>query len=182
MQETRERIVLDTAAVERGYKSCKVAVTGFFKPWRYVISNLPGDKRRGMHAVLAHVVRAIDMLDLESHNGLPLDVWCEIRDDLSDALCGQCTTIELAALADARQEHEIPRQFLFEILEGADLWIRTRKFETFDELEVFAARLGGGSFRQPLPRIEGCHPPGGLGPSCGPGAISAGPKAGCCRA
>ena len=35
------------------------------------------------------------------------------------------------------RKYEIPKQFLFDPLVGADIWIRNRQFETFEELATF---------------------------------------------
>ena len=106
-------------------------------------SNLPGDRRRALDALLTHAIRAYDFLDLESPNQLPLDVWTEARDDVSDAFNGKCTSIELAALADGCQRYSVPTQYLFDMYDGADWWTRAQKLDSFDELTVMAYRLGG---------------------------------------
>ena len=110
MPESREHIELNSAAIERGYKSCKGAVKKFFKGQLWPISNMPGEQRRGLDAVLSNLMRTIDLLDLDSADGLSLDIWHEMRDDLSDAMQGKCATVELAALADTANKFKIPQQ------------------------------------------------------------------------
>jgi len=129
MLESREHIELNSASIERGYKSCKGAVKKVFKPQLWALSNLPGEQRRSMDAVLFNLMRSIDLLDLDSVDGLSLDIWHEMRDDLSDALQDKCTTVE----------------------RGADQWIRTREFKTFDQLETFCSQVGGGSMAAAIP-------------------------------
>ena len=151
MPEFREHIELNSAAIERGYKSCKGAVKKFFKGQLWPISNMPGEQRRGLDAVLSNLMRTIDLLDLDSADGLSLDIWHEMRDDLSDAMQGKCATVELAALADTANKFKIPQQYLFDPLRGADQWIRTREFKTFDELETFCSQVGGASMAAVVP-------------------------------
>ena len=151
MLESREYIELNSASIERGYKSCKGAVKKFFKPQLWALSNLPGEQRRSMDAVLFNLMRSIDLLDLDSIDGLSLDIWHEMRDDLSDALQDKCTTVELAALADTARKYNIPQQYLFDPLRGADQWIRTREFKTFDQLETFCSQVGGASMAAAIP-------------------------------
>lgn len=154
MLESREHIELNDASIERGYKSCKGAVKKFFKPQLWSLSNLPGEQRRSMDTVLFNLMRSIDLLDLDSVDGLSLDIWHEMRDDLSDALQDKCATVELAALADTARKYNIPQQYLFDPLRGADQWIRTREFKTFDQLETFCSQVGGGSMAAAIPVLD----------------------------
>ena len=159
MQETREHIELDSAAVERGYKNCRAAVRIFYRGYLWIVSNVPGDQRKGLDAVLHNLIRTVDMYDLESENGLSLEVWHEVRDDLSDAFLDKCTSVELAALVDCARKYEIPKQFLFDPLVGVDIWIRDRRFETFEELASFASLVGGSTMAAVTP-ILGTIKPG----------------------
>ena len=151
MQETRPRIELNAAAVEAGYKNCRATANQYFKSYAWMASNLPKPRRLGLDALSCHLAKCVDLLDLESFNGLPLDVWCEIRDDLSDAFRGQCTSNDLAALVNACEHFDVPKQYLFDMLEGADYWIRFRQLKTFDELEVLAYRIGGAMMTASVP-------------------------------
>jgi len=151
MQETRPRIELNLAAIETGYRNCRIAANQYFKPYAWIAANLPKSRRVGLDALLCHLAKCIELLDLESSNELPLDVWCEIRDDVGDALAGQCTSTELAALADTCQRFSVPKQYLFDMLDGADYWIRFRQINTFDELEVLAYRIGGAMMTATVP-------------------------------
>ncbi len=129
--------------LERGFKSARSAVRSLFKDGVWVTNNLPGEKRKELDALGSHLVRCLDMLDLESSEGLPLDVWKEIRDELSDAFCGNWQTPEHAALANVVEKHQVPKQFIFDMVNGADYWIRFRKFDTWEQLDTFASNLGG---------------------------------------
>lgn len=151
MLETAEHIELDSSSIERGYKSCHGAVKKFFKGHLWPTTNLPSDRRHALDAVLFNLMRTIDLLDLESADGRSLDVWYEVRDDLSDAFRDQCSSVELAALVDASRRFEIPKQFLFDPLRGADLWNRGQKFDSFEELESFCSYVGGSSLASAMP-------------------------------
>ena len=129
--------------LKRGFKNSRSAVRSLFRDTIWVTRNLPKEKRRELDALGSHLVRCLDLLDLESTEGLPLDVWKEIRDELSDALCGKPQTPEQVALAHVVQRYEIPKQFIFDMVNGADYWIRFRKFETWEQLDTFASNIGG---------------------------------------
>ena len=151
MLETREHTDLDSQAIERGYKSCRGAVNKFFKGQLWPASNFPGPERRALDTILFGLMRTIDLFDLESASGLSLDVWHEIRDDLSDAFRDRCSSVELAALVDASRRFNIPKQYLFDPLRGADLWIRNHQFQTFEELEAFCSFVGGSTMAAAAP-------------------------------
>lgn len=127
----------------RGFKSAKSAVRNVFREGIWITNNLPSSKRRELDAIGSHLVRCLDMLDLESTTGLPLDVWKEIRDELSDAFCGKKVTPELSVLTHVVTKNEIPKQFIFDMVNGADHWIRFRTFDTWEQLDTFASNIGG---------------------------------------
>ena len=150
-KETRPRIEINSSVLERGYKMCSAAAKLEFGPYTWVASNLPGPRRRGIAALMNHMARCIDLTDLESSDGLPLDIWSEIRDDLSDAFLDEYTTADLAALVDTTRKFDVPKQYFFDMLDGVDVWIRNREFPTYDELEVFAGRVGGSAMAAAIP-------------------------------
>ncbi len=143
-QPTRETL-------DQGFKASRSAVRSCFRDSLWARSNLSEATRRELDAIGSHLVRCLDLLDLESVEGLPLDIWKEIRDELSDTLCGKHQFPEQAALADVVSRHQIPRQFLFDMVNAADYWIRFRGFETWEQLETFASNLGGSAM------VAACH-------------------------
>ena len=153
MLEKREPILFDEETLHRGYRSCRASVKKHLKGFLWPISNVAGENRQGLDALLTHLLTTLDLLDLESTNGLSLEVWHEIRDDLSDAFRDQYANVELAALVDTARRFSVPREYLFDPLRGADLWIRTRKFETFQELETFCSYIGGSYLLAAVPII-----------------------------
>ena len=108
MLDTQNIVELNSSTIDRGYKSCKGAAKKFFKSTLWAANNLPGDQRRALDAILFNLMRTIDLLDLESADGLSLDVWHEIQNDLSDAFRDRCTSVELAALVDAGPKIQCP--------------------------------------------------------------------------
>ena len=158
MLETEQHIKLSSESIERGYKSCHGAVKKYFKGHLWPAMNLPGNQRLALDTILFNLMRTIDLLDLESADGRSLDVWYEVRDDLSDAYRDQCSSVELAALVDASRRYEIPKQFLFDPLRGADLWIRDQRFDSFEELESFCSYIGGSTLASAMPILGVIRP------------------------
>ena len=154
MLKEREHITYNPEAVELGYRKCQAQSKRFFNSYLWISSNLPGEKRRAIDTLAYHLRNCLELLDLQSSNGLPLDVWSEIREDVSDAFLDHCTTNELAALVDTARKYKIPKQFLFDPVESADSWIRSRKFETSDDLTSFCMRFGGSFVSALVPILE----------------------------
>lgn len=153
METTRPRIELTSERLDEAYRRCRQWVHSHLRPWLWIGGNLPGERRRALHPLLYHTGRCLEMLNLESDNGLSLDVWAELRDDTSDAFRDQYTSLELMALVDACRRFNVPKQYLFDQLDGADYWIRFHHFETYDELDVFAYRMGGAPLTAAVPII-----------------------------
>jgi len=97
----------------RGFKNSRSAVRSMFQEAMWATNNLPRQKRRELDALGSHLVRCMDLLDLESTEGLPLDVWKEIRDELSDTLCGKAIFLT-QRLANCVADLKANRNFLAE--------------------------------------------------------------------
>ena len=139
----KEFVSVTDALIERGYKNCLTTSRKFFAPAAWMTSNLPADNKKAIATIGWHLMRCFDYLELESFDGLSLDVWKERLYELSDALRGSCRCAEDAALADAVNRFGIPKEHLFEMMTAADSWSRTRQFETYQQLELFSVKFGG---------------------------------------
>ena len=151
--DTRPRISVDETTLDVGNRNCTRAVKRSAGDLLWISRNLPKEQQLALNALTHHLITAAEYLDLESSDGLPLDVWCEFRDDLSEALLDSYGSPELFALVHTVRKYDIPKQFLFDILDGVDGWIRHRGFETYDELEVFAYRFGGAALTAAVPIV-----------------------------
>ena len=142
------------AVTQRGYKNCIAISRRIYSSAAFMTANMPAEKRKAIATIAWHLVRCVDLLTLESFDGLTLDIWKENLNDLGDSFVGKCRTAEDAALADAVKRFRIPKEHLFEMMTAADAWIRTRKFETHDQLELFAAKFGGSMMAAALPILS----------------------------
>jgi phytoene synthase len=136
-------VAVTDAVIASGYKNCVAACRKYFSSYAWMTSNLPAAKRNAIAALGWHLMRCVDLLDLESFDGLSLDIWREELSNLDDTFKGHCRCAQDAALVDAVKRFGIPKEHLFEMFTAADAWIRTRKFETFDQMDLFAAKFGG---------------------------------------
>ena len=151
--ESRTKISVDDTTLDTGNRICSAAVKRNMSEYLWITRNLPNEQRLALNALLNHLIRTSDYLDLESSNGLPLDVWCEFRDDLSEAFLDSYASSDLLSLVDAARKYNVPKQYLFDMLDGVDGWIRQRGFETYDELEVFAYRFAGAAMTAAVPIV-----------------------------
>ena len=158
-QQSRPKIEVTPDTLDLGQKSCRSTVKRALAEYRWITRNIPGEQQKALNALLGFVIQSTDYLDLESPNGLSLDVWCELRDDLSEAFQDSYSSEELYALVAGVRKYDVPRQYLFDLLDGIDLWIRNRSFETYDDAEVFAYRMGGAPLAAAVP-ILGFIKPG----------------------
>ncbi len=157
-EAVRPRIKLNKTIVEQGYKYCRQRVRKQFRDQIWVTSNLPVDKKRALETLMWHLIQCLDLLDLTSPTHLPLDVWSDVRSDVSDAFLDQCTREELAALVDSFRKFNVPKQYLFDMLDGADSWIRNQQMDTYDDLKMFAYRLGGAPMVAAVPILGFIEP------------------------
>ncbi len=138
-----EFVTVTDALKERDYKNCLKTTRKFFAPTAWVTANLPAENKKALAALAWHLMRCVDFLDLESVDGLSLDIWKERLYELSDAFCGKCRSAEDAVLVDALNRFGIPKEHLFEMMTAADSWSRTRQFATYEDMELFSAKFGG---------------------------------------
>ena len=154
IETASDYITITDSVIQRGYKNCINTSRKFYSSAAFMTANLPADKRKAVAAIAWHLLRCVDFLTLESFDGLSLDVWKENLNDLSDTFEGKCRTTEDAALADAVKRFRIPKEHLFEMMTAGDSWIRTRKFERYDQLELFAAKFGGSMMAAVVPILS----------------------------
>ncbi|MDB4766317.1 squalene/phytoene synthase family protein [bacterium] len=154
IEADNDYVTITDAVIQRGYKNCITTSRKFFSSAAFMTANLPSEKRKAIAAVAWHLLRCADFLTLESFDGLSLDIWKENLNDLSDTFSGKCRTAEDAALADAVKRFQIPKEHLFEMMTAADAWIRNRKFETHEQLDLFAAKFGGSMMAAAVPILS----------------------------
>ena len=143
MLETSTQFQAQGETLEQGYKSCRKQVKKELKQWGWLVSNVGGDNKKGVHALLHQFLQTTEMLDLESNDGQVLAVSKEIHEDLTNAFNGNFASPELAALVHTCKRYDVDHEFLFKMMEAADGWVSKREFNTFEELDTFCESFGG---------------------------------------
>ena len=127
--------------LDESYRHCcqiaRRAASSFY--WSFWL--LPREKRRSMCALYAFSRKADDLSDSD----LPVDTrrrqlqqW---RETFTMALAGTFDDPVMPALADTVQRFEIPQQYLVDVIDGVEMDLQPRRYETFDELSEYCRRV-----------------------------------------
>jgi len=103
---------------------------------------LPREKRQAMCALYAYLRRADDLGDAEpTNNASRHAALAQLRQELNEALEGTPRDPILKALADTTSRYNIPHEYLTVVLDGVEMDIAGRRYETFAELEEYCYRV-----------------------------------------
>jgi len=114
------------------------------KNFYYSFLVLPAPLRRSMCALYAFMRHTDDLADEPDPNGDPrgrLDGW---RRMLGQALAGQGGPDDwpgMLALVDTVRRHGIPSRYLEEVIDGVEMDLEPRTFETFEDLHAYCYRV-----------------------------------------
>jgi phytoene synthase len=104
---------------------------------------LAREKRRAMCALYAYLRHVDDLADDEGHDLATRQKALEsLRSALVDqAHAGHKTHPILPALADTVMRYQIPLDYLTAVIDGVEMDLAGRQYETFDELEQYCERV-----------------------------------------
>ncbi len=139
------KMAIDEAVIRRGYSTAVRQAKQLVHPLTWPIFNLPGNRQQGLFAWFSHVANAWQIMHRREQPKITEESVDGLRIELDDGFSGKCTHAQTAAIVDTVERFHIPKQFVFEVLHGADLAYRFPQPETFDELLPTLAKLGGGT-------------------------------------
>lgn len=128
---------------QRGIADARQVFAKHFAAYRWLLSNLPTEKHSDIFVLLSFVIKALQQLGEPPLGHLPSAQWDQLRDELRKAIVGQSTDPLCTALVDVVERHSIAKQWLFDILDGVDSWIRFGAFRTYEQLAQFGCKTGG---------------------------------------
>jgi len=103
---------------------------------------LPREKRRAMCALYAYLRHADDLGDNEpGNNTAQRAALGQLRQELNQALDGSARDPILHALADTTARYNIPHEYLTAVLDGVEMDLTGRRYETFADLEEYCYRV-----------------------------------------
>lgn len=132
-------VALSEHALEGAYRHCEAVTREQAANFYYGIRLLPAPKRRAMCAVYAFARRVDDIGDGDENADRKLALLAEARTDLADRNGGPVGL----ALADVERQFELPREALFDLLDGVEMDVREVRYETFEQLVIYCRRVAG---------------------------------------
>ena len=142
-----------STVVHQGFADCRKVARDVFGDYQWLFKNLTGEQRRDLHPIFAYLHHCCRLLHFTGVRTHPSTSWSDWRDEVRRAVIGKSDHSQLCALLDVYDRYEIPTQYLFDILDGVDSWIRFGKFETYEEWTNFASRIGGSTVLACVPVI-----------------------------
>ncbi len=142
------------ALLQRGHADCQKAFSSQFGSYRWILGNLSAEKHRDCYVILGFLGKSLELLSEKPFGHAPATAWENVRDELRQASLGQSQDPLSVAVAEVIERHSIAKQWLFDVLDGVDLWVRFGKFETYEELAHFACKIGGSTLNALIPVLE----------------------------
>lgn len=134
----------DRAAVlQRGFADARQIFNQHFAAYRWLLSNLSAEKHADISVILAFLSKALGQLGQTPQGHAPAANWEKLRDELRSALVQQSKDPLSCCVIDVAERNSIAKQWMFDMLDGVDLWIRFGGFHSFDALAQFACKTGG---------------------------------------
>ncbi|MGH9121837.1 MAG: phytoene/squalene synthase family protein [Acidimicrobiales bacterium] len=132
--------------LDEAYEACEEVTRSRARNFSYGIRLLPMPKRRAMSALYATARRIDDVGDGLGSAADKLRALAKLRKELdavaTDPRAGGDDPI-LVALADACRRYPIPMAALDELIEGCEMDVHGRRYETFEDLVGYCRRVAG---------------------------------------
>jgi phytoene/squalene synthetase len=144
----------ESITTTQGFDTARQLFMSRFGAYRWLLGGLSEDKRCDIYVILQFLAKALELLDEEPHGLAPGAHWEKLRDELRRASGGSGQESWSIALLDVVDRNQIAKQWIFEVLDGIDLWARFRTFPTADYLRQFACKIGGGTMNMLVPIVD----------------------------
>ncbi|HEY6301038.1 MAG TPA: presqualene diphosphate synthase HpnD [Candidatus Binatus sp.] len=128
------------ASLDADYERCAQVTRRSRSSFYYAFILLPPERRRGLYAVYAFCRFIDDIADDESirEPALLLKRW---REELERVYSGAPTRALSRALADSARRFKIPRELFEEIINGVEMDLSRKRYQTWDELRPYCYRV-----------------------------------------
>lgn len=139
---------------ERGFVECHKSFNQRFGAYRWLVGNLSAEKHRDVYVIFGFLGNALTLLTEKPPGFTPATAWENTRDELRQAILGQSHDPLALAVVDVVNRNSIAKQWLFDVLDGVDLWCRFGQFERYEDLAHFACKIGGSTLNALIPIVE----------------------------
>lgn len=124
-------------ALSAAYDYCQALARREAKNFYYGFMLLPRQRRRAIYAAYAFARLGDDIVD----EGLPQEEasrrLAAYRGELDRCLAGEPEGPVFTALADVIARYRIPAQYFYQLIEGMEMDLRVRRYQSFDELRRY---------------------------------------------
>ena len=158
MNDEKKRI-LPPVTLEESFRLCERMVHERLGNHLWMIGNLPREMRPYINAVLALTIRTEKLCDIHVGRSARGELLDDLREDFRNNFMEEESTDQFPALLETMRRHEIPQQYLHDIVAAADMGIRIDRYTGFDQWLQFGYRLGGGTLLSLIP-VVGVERPG----------------------
>jgi phytoene synthase len=130
----------DGASLDADYEHCAQVTRRSRSSFYYAFILLPPERRRALHAVYAFCRFIDDIADDEAirEPALLLKRW---REELDRVYSGAPTRALSRALADSARRFRIPRELFEEIINGVEMDLSRKRYQTWEELRPYCYRV-----------------------------------------
>ena len=130
----------DEASLDADYEHCVQVTRRSRSSFYYAFILLPTERRRALYAVYAFCRFIDDIADDESirEPALLLKRW---REELDRVYAGVPTRALSRALADSARRFKIPRELFEEIINGVEMDLSRKRYQTWEELRPYCYRV-----------------------------------------
>jgi 15-cis-phytoene synthase len=151
----------DSGALERDYERCAEITRRASSNFYYAFMLLPVERRRALYAVYAFCRFVDDIADDDTvtEPGQMLARW---RWELDNVFANTPTRAVSRALADNVRRFNLPRRYLEEVIDGVEMDLTRRRYDTFADLSLYCRRVASAvglicieifGYRNPATRI-----------------------------
>ena len=130
----------DGVSLDADYEHCAQVTRRSRSSFYYAFILLPPERRRALHAVYAFCRFIDDIADDEAirEPALLLKRW---REELDRVYSGAPTRALSRALADSARRFKIPRELFEEIINGVEMDLSRKRYQTWEELRPYCYRV-----------------------------------------
>ncbi len=128
------------AVLAEDYTRCAEITRRASSNFYYAFMLLPLERRRALYAVYAFCRFVDDIADDDSISE-PAQLLERWRDELQKVFAGNPTRPVSRALADNVVRFNIPRRYFDEVIDGVEMDLSRRRYETFAELSLYCRRV-----------------------------------------
>ncbi|REK15847.1 MAG: phytoene/squalene synthase family protein [Planctomycetota bacterium] len=127
--------------LQASYDHCQEIARRSASSFYYSFLLLPEEKRAAMCALYAFLRRTDDLGDSSDSQASRREALSEWRKALARSLAGRFDDPLLPALADTVRLFDVPPEHLEAVIEGVEMDLDPREYETFDQLEEYCHRV-----------------------------------------